>query len=81
MNSSVTGSQKVGGSNPPSSTREANQYSQHLSIPSNSCTQLAIPFGGKSHLPPQLVASNGILRLKIDGINCIMIRETGSNNA
>ncbi len=39
----MTGSQKVGGSNPPSSTRETNQTSQYLSIRSNSYTQLAIP--------------------------------------
>ncbi len=42
----MTGSQKVGGSNPPSSTREAkeaNQDTQYLSIRSNSCTQLAVP--------------------------------------
>jgi site-specific recombinase XerD len=42
----LTGSQKVGGSNPPSSTKKANtanQSSQYLSIRSNSYTQLAIP--------------------------------------
>jgi len=39
----LTGSQKVGGSNPPSSTKEANQSSQYLSIRSNSYAQLAIP--------------------------------------
>jgi len=42
----LTGSQKVGGSNPPSSTKEANTAnttSNYLSISSNSYTQLAIP--------------------------------------
>ena len=41
-----TGSQKVEGSNPSSSTKEAkeaNQNSQYLSIRSKSCMQLAIP--------------------------------------
>jgi hypothetical protein len=42
MNLKETGSQKVGGSNLPSSTREANQTSQHLSIHSNSYTKLAL---------------------------------------
>ena len=45
MSSVMTGSQKVEGSNPSSSTKrakEANQESQYLSIRSNSYTQLAI---------------------------------------
>ncbi len=42
----LTGSQKVRGSSPLSSTKEAkeaNKASEYLSIGSNSCTQLAIP--------------------------------------
>ena len=44
----LTGSQKVGGSNPPSSTKQSstsNQVLQHLSTSPNFYTQLAIPLG------------------------------------